>query len=122
MLLPLRAKSCENGEMDNKGSGRASIEPGSSAIQRRDFLKRTLVVGWSAPVIMTIMSEHALAQSPGCGVLSSGGQAANRRCADNPACVSASRPVCCATATANATPCNCYPSTSSAGVISTTCV
>ena len=94
----------------------------TSSVQRREFLKRTMVVAWSTPLIMTIMSETALAQSPSCGTLGSGNPASTRRCADNPACTSPTKPVCCGTSTTIGSACNCYPSTTSAGVVTSTCV
>ena len=75
----------------------------NGSIERRKFLKRALVVAWSTPVIMTIASEHALAQSPACGTRSGGNP-----CPNSPDCPS-SRNFCCTT-TNNGSACACYTS------------
>ena len=75
----------------------------SENVERRKFLKRALVVGWSTPVIMSILSEHAVAQSPACGTRSG-----NQSCPNNPACPP-SRAKCCTTSS-NGSSCACYAS------------
>ena len=74
-----------------------------AGIDRRRFLKRALVVGWSTPVIMSIMSEHAVAQSPACGSRSGGNP-----CPNTPDCPP-SRNFCCTTTNSGGS-CQCYAS------------
>jgi hypothetical protein len=67
-------------------------------IERRKFLKKAIAVTWMTPVIMTIASEHAVAQTPACGT-------------GNPCLVTtpcpASKPKCCRTSGNN---CGCFVS------------
>ena len=70
---------------------------------RRRFLKRALAVGWSTPVIMSILSEHAVAQGAACGSRSGGNP-----CPNNPDCPPTAN-FCCTT-TNNGNSCNCYNS------------
>ena len=73
---------------------------------RRGFLKRALVVGWTTPMIMSIMSEHAVAQTPACGSR----QGANP-CTNAPSCPP-SAPHCCRTSGNN---CGCYTAAAKVG-------
>lgn len=87
-------------------------------IERRSFLKRALVLAWSTPIILTIASEHALAQTVACGKVIG----ASLVCSNSPACTAASTPRCCATSSVKFEPCNCYSSTTAPGVVASTCV
>lgn len=72
----------------------------AEVVRRRDFLRRGAVVAWSTPLIMSILSEHAVAQTPACGTYSG-----NNNCPNSPACPS-SKPHCCATGSGKN--CGCY--------------
>lgn len=82
----------------------------AEVVRRRDFLRRGVVVAWSTPVIMSILSEHALAQTPSCGSFSG-----NTACPNNPTCPS-SKPHCCANeASGGDKTCGCYTATGKVG-------
>lgn len=71
----------------------------SSQIERREFIRRGLIVGWTTPVIMSLLAEDALAQTPACGTRAGGGP-----CTNNPVCP-ASKLYCCKTQGTN---CGCF--------------
>ena len=82
----------------------------ANEVDRRRFLKRAGTIAWSAPVIYTLMAEHALAQSTPCSDTQSPGPTST--CVENTTCPS-SAPRCCRVNALGASDCRCYPTVNS---------